>query len=263
MANWNVHIINNIVKEYNDMIKVIIYKNPQPFVVSDVVRKRNRREVNSEDYSPTISSLQRTKNTVQDIVLCNDFELFCTFTFDRRRVNRYSYYACCSTMRRWLQHQREISLERGVALKYLVIPEAHKDGAWHFHALISGYTGKLKATGKYTPKMRPIYNIPSYRSGFTTAVEIDSKEGVSSYITKYITKSFVQQFNKRRFFCSHNLDRPRKSFNNDILSNVLPIFRNKVYESENQILYHIDKKNMFDINDIDNVNVAQYTKQDF
>lgn len=241
MSDFSVHVVNNITKEYNDMIKVIIYKEPAYFIKKESGYMKRIQHDPSEDYAPSISSVRRTKELVQDIVLCNDFEWFATFTFNPKKVNRYNFYACSSAMRRWFSHQRERSLERGIVLKYLVIPEQHKDGAWHFHALISGYTGQLHKTGNYTQNGRSVYNITSFRSGFTTAVPIDSKEGVSSYITKYITKAFVKTFNKRRFYCSKNLQRPVKTLNSNVLDQFLPIFRRKTIETRNQFTILVDK----------------------
>lgn len=243
MSNWNINVISNITKEYNDMIKVVVYKQPQYFVREESQYvKRTPHEV-SKDYVPSISSVRRTKELVQDIVLCNNFEWFVTFTFNPKKVNRYNYYACQSAMCRWFSHQRERSLHKNRELKYLVIPEQHKDGAWHFHALMSGYTGTLHDSGQVTSQLRPIYNITSFRSGFTTAVQIDSKEGVSTYITKYITKAFVKTFNKRRFYCSKNLARPKRELNSNVLELTLPLFHRKTIETTNQYTIIIDKNN--------------------
>lgn len=242
MENY-VRCVSNITKEYPNMFKVIVYKEPKYFVQKSST-KRNREEVDSEDYTPSISSLSRTKTLVRDLVLCNDFELFCTFTFDPNKVDSFKLHYCWSVMSRWLHHQRDLSRERGKEFKYLIIPEQHKSGRWHFHALISGYSSTLKDSGLKTLTLRPIYNITAFRSGFTTAVEIDSKEGVSSYVTKYITKDFVTTFNQRRFFCSRNLVRPTKEINSSVFSQALPIFRNKVSENLETEEFIIDKLSM-------------------
>lgn len=232
-----VRVISNITKVYPDMIKVVIYKEPRYFVQSD--RRVKRVDVSDCHYNPTISSLSRTKSLVQDIVLCNDFELFCTFTFSPKFVDRYDFNKCSMKMRLWLHHQRDVATSKGNDFKYLVIPEQHKDGAWHFHALLKGYSSTLKDSGLRTSSLRPIYNITSFRSGFTTATPIDSKEGVSSYVTKYITKDFIKKFNRRRFFCSRNLIRPTRELNSKIFRNTLPIFRKKIGESLSQEFFEI------------------------
>lgn len=225
-----VRIVTNITKEYPTMIKVHVYKQPQVFVRSGY-RKRDREEVDDGSYAPTISSLNRTKSLVKDIIICNNFELFCTFTFNPDKINSFSFNRCKSAMTTWLHHQRDLSREKGVDFKYLVIPEQHKSGRWHFHALVSGYTSTLKATKHLSTSKRPVFNITSFRSGFTTAVPIDSSEAVGSYVSKYITKSFVKMFNQRRFFCSKNLIRPVKTVNNPILSSVEPLFKRQVAET--------------------------------
>lgn len=235
-----IRCVSNITKEYPEMFKIILYKEPKYFV-SKSVKKRNREEVDDSNYSPSVSSLNRTKSLVRDIVLCNDFELFCTFTFDPKYVDSFKLHECWAKMSRWLHHQRDLSREKGIEFKYLIIPEQHKSGRWHFHALLSGYTSTLKDTGLKTASLRPVFNITSFRSGFTTATPIDSKEGVSSYITKYITKDFVKTFNQRRFFCSRNLLRPVKQINSDVFSNSLPIFRRKVGENYETEEFIIDK----------------------
>lgn len=234
-----VRYITNITKEYPDMIKIVIYKEPKVFVRSDTI-KRNRELVDDEDYVPSVSSLSRTKALVRDLVLCNDFELFCTFTFDPEKVDSFKLNRCWTKMSIWLHHQRNNSREQGKEFKYLIIPEKHKSGRWHFHALISGYTSTLKDSGLKTQTLRPIYNITSFRSGFTTAVEIDSKDGVSNYVTKYITKDFITSFNQRRFFCSRNLVRPIKTLNSNIFRSTLPIFRRCVGENRDSFEYVIN-----------------------
>lgn len=230
----SVRVINNITKEYPDMIKVCIYKIPQYYYYEEGKTKRNKVEV-SEDYTPSITSLSRTKTLVSDLVLCNDFELFCTFTFDPDKVDRFSLSACWGKMSRWLRHQKDNSPD----FKYLIIPEQHKSGAWHFHALISHYKGSLRNSNHKSGSGMPIYNLTSYRSGFSTAVRIENKEGVAAYITKYITKDFIKTFNQRRFFCSRNLIRPRKTVNSPIFSLTLPLFRRKVADYSDRELYTI------------------------
>ena len=83
-----VQIVKNVTKEYPEMYKVLIYKQPRVFISSDAP-KRKKEIVSDEEYTPAISSLNRTKTLVKDIVLCNDFELFCTFTFDPKKIDRF------------------------------------------------------------------------------------------------------------------------------------------------------------------------------
>lgn len=259
MVNLQVRVLSNIVKEYPDMFKVVIYKQPKYFVKSDAP-KRDREVVDDGSYVPSISSLSRTKTLVRDLVLCNDFELFCTFTFDPKKVDSFRLPACWRVMSTWLHHQRDNSREKGKEFKYLIIPEQHKSGRWHFHALISGYTSTLKPSKCVTMSLRPIFNITSFRSGFTTAVPIDSKEEVSSYVTKYITKDFIKSFNQRRFFCSRNLKRPEKTLNRFL--DFLPLSYKFVSENSETQEFIVDKK-MNDVYNLSMSDVAQYRNSDY
>ncbi len=228
----DVRFISNVTKEYpNNMYKIMIYKEPRPVIIPEHHPKREPRA--DSNFEPKSSSIQRTKTLIKDIVLCNDFELFCTFTFDPKKSNRMSYGECFGKMSRWLHHQKDINPD----FKYLVIPEQHKNGAWHFHALISNYSGSLKNSHHKSSTGRTVYNMTSYRSGFTTAVKIDNKDAVAHYVTKYITKDFIKMFNKRRFFCSRNLKRPVKVVNSPVFRNSLPIFRQKTYSGTDYDFY--------------------------
>ena len=108
-----VRVIDNITKEYPTMFKVISFKNSRIYV-RDGSTKRPRDIVDS-DYKPQISSLARTKTLIHDLALCNDFELFCTFTFDPDKVNRFS--SLCSYFngnQRFSASDKEIFFKRRI-----------------------------------------------------------------------------------------------------------------------------------------------------
>ena len=227
MDDLGVRFIHNVAKEYPDMIKITVYHEPKLYMEPKCT-KRDKHLVDDSTYLPTISSISRTKTLIKDIIICNDFDYFCTFTFDPKKINSFSYGKCLHSMSTWLHHQADRSRERHQIFKYLVVPERHKSGRWHFHALISGYTGSLRPSKVKTGTGRPVYNITSFRSGFTTATPIDDAEAVGFYVSKYITKDFIKTFNQRRFFASRNLIRPVKRSNTSILKHTLPIFKQRV-----------------------------------
>lgn len=88
-------------------------------------------------------------------------------------------------------------------MKYLTIPEQHKDGAWHEHGFIMGlppeYLRLFDAEVEKLPKYirdklaggSPVFDFPAYRQkfGFCDFEPVRSLEAVSKYVTKYITKS--------------------------------------------------------------------------
>lgn len=205
-----VRYITNIKKDYGNMIRIMIFREPRQIILPDNTIKRNINQVDEEDYRPEVSSLRRTKTLIRDLVLANDFDLFATFTFDPRKVrDRFSYACCWGKFQTWIHNQHSHSPN----IKYLVVPEQHKNGAWHFHALLANYNGTMKNSHHQSSGGRDIYNITSYRSGFSTACYIDNKDMVASYVMKYITKDFIKRFNQRRFTCSRNLNRPIRTVN--------------------------------------------------
>lgn len=170
-----------------------------------------------KDYSVDMSekSMKRTRAKVLDYARCNEWEWFVTFTFSHHKVNRYDYDECTKKLGKWLNNLRRSS----PTLTYLVVPERHKDGAYHFHGLFSGISEKqIVWTGKYVvkrvrgPRSRflrtsdKIYKIGSYKLGWMTATRVRDNERVTSYITKYITKDMLEGLQgKKRYWCTRNL----------------------------------------------------------
>lgn len=157
-------------------------------------------------------SLQRTKTKIRDIVYSTKFDLFATFTF---ATERGDIDACKKKMRLWLKAEN-----RKQKFQYIIIAEFHKDlKSIHFHALLKGYTGHLHNSHKII-KGRLIYNISSYKHGFTTVAKIDqddtSHKKVAAYVTKYITKEMPHFSNKNKFWVSKGITRPIKIQNPDM-----------------------------------------------
>lgn len=230
-------IIFNSVKDYPDMITICIYN--EPFKVGQrSIDKRDRRsrKKNPECYQ---SSISRTRTTIADISLCNKFDLFCTFTFDPKRFNSKKIAYCKMYMNHWCRNQKQRYSRN---LQYLIVPERHKSGAIHFHALIKGYDGVLKDSG-HKQGGRTIYNIPHWHFGFSTAVKIDNQEAVSRYIRKYITKDMILLPGQKRYYCSQGLVRPRKMSNLDIVP-LLRSVKHDFYATHDCEFYTIYKKDL-------------------
>lgn len=176
--------------------------------------------VDIKDYKDHVSdvSLKRTKKKVYDYAKSNEWEWFVTFTFSPDKVNRYDYDECTKYLSKWFNNLKRSS----PALSYLVVPEQHKDGAYHFHGLFSGINERqIVWTGKYVVKRvrglrskfvrtkEKIYKIGSYKLGWMTATRVREMEKVTSYITKYITKDMLNGLHgRKRYWCSRNLVLP-------------------------------------------------------
>lgn len=216
------------------MIKVVIYKEP---VVVNPPSPRYGVRKKRKNFKPSERSVRRTCQTIKDIILCNEFELFCTFTFDPKKLDRYNLDSCFRAMSAFLHNAR---YSHSPDLKWLVVPEHHKDGAFHFHALLSGYNGHLSAT-RCHQNGRQIFNMSGWRRGFSTAVYIDNKNAVANYVRKYITKDTITEFGRKRYFASRNLVRPVKTINSDKFIKSLPLFREKVYSGNDYDIWNLEK----------------------
>lgn len=230
MEPYNVKIITypDLTKQYR------IYQNTiGNDDLSIPVRPRNRGDrnpfdgkvckdilVDIKDYKDHVSdvSLKRTRKKVYDYAKSNEWQWFVTFTFSPDKVNRYDYDECTKYLSKWFNNLKRSS----PALSYLVVPEQHKDGAYHFHGLFSGINERqIVWTGKYVVKRVPgnrskfvrtkekIYKIGSYKLGWMTATRVREMEKVTSYITKYITKDMLDGLHgRKRYWCSRNLVLP-------------------------------------------------------
>lgn len=154
-------------------------------------------------------SISRAKTAIADIILANSFDLFITLTFDKQFVDRYSYGECIKKLNVFLDNR-----VRRRGLKYIIIPEHHKDGAIHFHGLCNDVF-KLVDSG-IRRNRRVVFNITDWKIGFTTAVRFDGAyEKVASYIKKYITKD-SRKVGGRWYLSGGALARPElQYFNSD------------------------------------------------
>lgn len=166
------------------------------------------------------SSISRTKNRIFELALCNEFTMFCTLTQDEKKVrDRYDL----DTFRKDFAHfVRNLNRSREVPIKYLMIPEQHKNGAWHIHGFFSGLEVGTDLTAFTLEDHIPhrlrnmikdgetVYNWTKYakKYGFFTATAIKDKVAASSYITKYVTKDVAKQAlesGRHLFFASQGL----------------------------------------------------------
>lgn len=235
-------IIYSISKEYPHKTKHVVYH--KPYIIPDkkmIMPGKNRRSANNKtsEFQKIDRSLRRAKSEIQDIVLCNKFDMFATFTFngDRKNVDKFGYTVhdrqnpseLKKVMSNWLKSQQK---QHG-KFDYVIVPEYHKDGkSIHFHALFYGYNGALSDSGvRHNGQI--VWNIVSYRGGHSTVKKIrqssDDIGRLSSYVTKYITKEMPLFSGKKRYWCSRKLDRPVKNHNAPIPS--VDLFTN-VYKTE-------------------------------
>lgn len=231
--------IHNIVKEYPDMIKIEIYNEPLKIFPHRVGKRRKLKD--DELYEPDERSIRRSQQLVKDYIVCNRFEYFCTFTFNPKKFpDCHDPLKTRNCMGRWFSGQR---MYHSPKLQYLCIPERHKSGQIHFHALISHFNGTLRDSGHKRDE-KIIFNMTGWRWGFTTAVKIgdtdEDYEKIGRYVGKYITKDMSKDFNNHRYMASRNLAKPVVTHNSDLFKRTLPLGRKKLYDTEISSVYQID-----------------------
>lgn len=154
-----------------------------------------------------IENEKRAKQIVYDLARSNDWEWFITLTFNHE-INRFDYEECCKAMRSYTQHLWYLGCS------WIIVPEQHKNGAWHFHGLLAGPVKSVRAINAHTGQPlidkhgREVYNLIDYKAGFTTAVKVDGSPKVATYLTKYYTKEMTIPKGKKRYWASRNLARP-------------------------------------------------------
>lgn len=169
-------------------------------------------------------SKRRARNAVFDLAMATDFEYFVTLTVDPDKLDRYDHAEVFRHLHDWLDNN-----VRRHGLAYVLVPERHKDGAIHFHALFNDAlrvvdSGTISLPGGGKPR-RPrskaqraawldagghvVYNLPGWGWGFTTAIRLygDPASAVG-YVVKYITKSEAK-IGGRWYYSGGELRRPK------------------------------------------------------
>ena len=163
-------------------------------------------------------AVRRAKSSLRDIALCNPMTYFITLTLDRREVDRYDAAAMQRRLNVWLSNQVQ---RRGLA--YVLVPELHKDGALHYHGLINAAlpvvdSGTVIPAGGGKPRRprrgdldsRTVYNLPGWKYGFSTALELVGDYGRAvSYVCKYIGKNLGGKIGGRWYLSGGALLRPQ------------------------------------------------------
>lgn len=204
---------STITKTYPKKIQHIVLKHA---ILSERPQNKEKRqfmdieEIALLDEENKERSLRRSQKELRDLVDCNEFEWFGTFTFDPNKIDRHDDQAVKKAMTSWLNHQRR---HHSPDMLYILVPERHKTGAIHFHALIGNYNGKMTQSGSEWQK-QPIFNVSSYTLGFTNFTKIRDKAKTANYVRKYITKDMASTDSKqRRYWRSKNLKTPQKTYN--------------------------------------------------
>lgn len=210
---------NQRIKKYPNGMQVITTFNKSVFNPHHHKKEIGERLPPSEplpfgpDLSVRLDNLKRSKDKVFDIAFMNKFNYFATLTFDDSKVNANDPDAVHKVMLKWFNN-----MVNRHDLKYLCVPEYHKSGRIHFHALLSGDLNLIDSGTVLIPerdkpvrkeyakricqdmsKSREVYNLKNWHNGFSTVIEFqacedggDGTTAIAKYLTKYMTKDLTK-----------------------------------------------------------------------
>lgn len=197
------------VKYYRDgLFKLIKFNSPRGISLRD----REEEKSSDEKFS---SALSRAKSVIFELAMCNDWQFFFTGTLSPDSHDRGDLF---SFRNQFAQFVRDLRKKSGYEqLAYVLIPERHKDGAWHMHGLLAGLPDQ--ALSYFVPGIHPQSLVDGgYRNwddyskkfGYCSLGRIRDRDAVSAYLVKYISKdmqSSVTAVGGHTYYCSRGLNR--------------------------------------------------------
>lgn len=208
MVKSEFHYVDYRVKEYreNALYKHVYLK--RKVALHSYYRGKNK----GRNEGKLLNSISRAKSIVRDYALCNDFDFFVTLTLSPEKYDRKDLKKYISDLALWIRHYRQ---KWGTPLEYLLIPERHKDGAWHMHGFIQGQIHDLTVNDN---GYMDWYSY-SKKFGWISLDYIKNKEACAHYITKYITKNCersVSELGAHMYYVSRGLVKPEEILQLDV-----------------------------------------------
>lgn len=221
---------NTVLDNYDDVIHDLNnydseYLNNRKKAIEKELIKRIKKKNNSFQYSDKEDNYRRSstrcKQTLYDYARSNVWEWFATITFNSELFDRTDYDLLRKKLGKFLNNLKNRYCPN---MKYLGVPELHKDGiSWHFHLLLSNIdeltfiraiNGKIGSKYYGLPLIdnngREVYVCDKFKKlGHCTFTRVSDTLKASNYITKYLTKQQdILLSGKRRIVKSNNLDKP-------------------------------------------------------
>lgn len=150
------------------------------------------------------SSISRARARVRELAYCNPWDYFATFTLAEEKQDRFDLRQFVKDFGNWIGNYNK---KYKCSLKYIIIPERHKSGAWHAHGLLSGLAPDSLVINEHGYLDLPYYRA---RFGYISLSRIRDNKKTANYVTKYITKDSAatadtMQKNAHLFYASRGL----------------------------------------------------------
>lgn len=211
-----------------------------------------------ESSKATLKDLQRSiklgsKRAIKnfyDYALANDWEYFCTFTFEDQRIqhNNDLLYTTYENFRKQLRHFNK-------DVKALTIYEEFKKGGYHLHSVIGNVDLRLvparnKKTGKfyYNEFGVQLFNCIDWKIGWNTIACINpdsASDQIANYLSKYMTKCSPAPPGCKRYFKTNNLDsRDTIVSKTDSIEEIVKTLNLKRFKITDKCIYYSNHTNL-------------------
>lgn len=183
---WAMYIT---IKAYgNDVFKVIYHKTGKRVQTFELFGENEggERSGGASSDEKELCNLYRAKSKVRELAFCNEWEYFVTLTLDGTKQDRHDLDGYIKDLGVWIGNYNK---KYRTKLVYLLIPEQHKDGAYHLHGLLHGVSADSLVKNRFGYLDMPYY---AARFGFISLSKVKDRKKTASYITKYVAKAFGQ-----------------------------------------------------------------------
>lgn len=155
-----------------------------------------------------LRSMRRARAKVRRLALANEFSYFVTLTLSPEMVDRYDAAAIMKKVNVWLGN-----MVKRKGLRYVLVPERHKDGAFHFHGFFAGEGLEAVPSGHSDKQGHEIFNLPQWGFGFTAAIRLyGTYSQAVGYVCKYIGKQGGERPMGRWYYSGGDLMEPQKDY---------------------------------------------------
>lgn len=206
------------------------------------------------------SAVCRARSKIWELAMCNDWDYFFTVTLDPKKYDRFDLDIFHEDFTKFLYEYKH----RKYKIQFLIIPEQHESGAWHFHGLLFGLPKSELQLFRLGDKMskrlvrlirsgRELYSWSSVsdKFGFNTFEPVNNYQAVCKYVTKYINKDIaksVTEFGAHTYFRSRGLNERKYLFKGFLSSEItLPVVNSYKDNFATVCDYELNKENIEEI----------------
>ena len=202
------------------------------------------------------SSIARSRSAVVQLAANNEWEYFVTLTLSRDSAE-FDAFNLDTVKKKLLQFLTDYARRsgKGYGFKYLLIPERHLDGAFHFHGLMMGINPDDLFVNKngyldfrpYAERFghfsfgRDAKEHPEVVGDSMSLGKIRDLQKTASYISKYISKTMFESFDSAEtyyepgshlYFVSKRLKKDKLEVKGEPLCGIADFVGVEVYDSE-------------------------------